>query len=40
MNNSIPVTDLKVNDEVLVHLTKGGGRHFGVAVEEETVIER
>ncbi|MCW3998293.1 MAG: 3-dehydroquinate synthase II [Candidatus Bathyarchaeota archaeon] len=39
-NNSVPVTDLKVNDEVLVHLTKGGGRHFGVAVDEETVIER
>jgi 3-dehydroquinate synthase II len=39
-NNSIPVTELKVNDEVLVYMTKGGGRHFGVAVDEETVIER
>jgi 3-dehydroquinate synthase II len=39
-NNSIPVTELKANDEVLVHMTKGGGRHFGVAVDEETVIER
>jgi 3-dehydroquinate synthase II len=40
MNNSISVTDLKIDDEVLVHMTKGGGRHFGIAVDEETVIER
>jgi 3-dehydroquinate synthase II len=39
-NNSIPVTDLKIDDEVLVYMTKGGGRHFGIAVDEETVIER
>ncbi len=40
LNDSIPVTDLKINDKVLVYLTKGGGRHFGIAVDEETVIER
>lgn len=40
INDSIPVTDLKANDEVLVHLAKSGGRHFGIAVEKETVIER
>ena len=40
VNTSIPVTDLKIDDEVLVHLTTGGGRHFGVAVDAETVIER
>ncbi|MGA3110670.1 MAG: 3-dehydroquinate synthase II [Candidatus Bathyarchaeia archaeon] len=34
------VTELKVNDEVLVHLAAKGGRHFGVSVPEETVIER
>jgi len=39
-NDSIPVTDLKIDDEVLVYLTKGGGRHFGIAVDEETVIEK
>jgi len=39
-NTSIPVTNLKIDDQVLVHLTKGGGRHFGVAVDAETVIER
>ncbi len=40
IDTSIPVTDLKINDQVLIHLTKGGGRHFGVAVDAETVIER
>jgi len=40
MKDSIPVTELKIDDEVLVHLTKSGGRHFGIAVDEETVIER
>lgn len=35
---TIPVTRLKEGDEVLVHLS-GGGRHFGMKVEE-TVIER
>jgi len=37
---SKPVTELNVNDEVLVHLAAKGGRHFGVSVPEETVIER
>lgn len=37
---SKPVTELKVGDEVLVHLAARGGRHFGVSVPEETVIER
>jgi 3-dehydroquinate synthase II len=37
---SKPVTELKAGDEVLTHLASSGGRHFGVAVPEETVIER
>lgn len=37
---SKPVIDLKPNDEVLVHLSAKGGRHFGVSVPEETVIEK
>ena len=37
---SKPVTDLKPDDEVLVHLAAKGGRHFGVSVPEETVIEK
>ena len=37
---SKPVTELKAGDEVLTHLATSGGRHFGVAVPEETVIER
>jgi 3-dehydroquinate synthase II len=37
---SKPVTDLQAGDEVLVHLSAAGGRHFGVSVPEETVIER
>jgi 3-dehydroquinate synthase II len=37
---SEPVTELKLNDEVVVHLAAKGGRHFGVSVPEETVIER
>jgi 3-dehydroquinate synthase II len=37
---SKPVTELKAGDEVLAHLTTSAGRHFGVAVPEETVIER
>ena len=37
---SKPVTDLKSNDEVVVHLAAKGGRHFGVSVPEETVIEK
>jgi 3-dehydroquinate synthase II len=34
------VTELKTGDEVLVHLATSSGRHFGVAVPDETVIER
>ena len=37
---SKPVTELKAGDEVLAHITTSEGRHFGVAVPEETVIER
>jgi 3-dehydroquinate synthase II len=37
---SKPVTELKAGDEVLAHLTTSAGRHFGVAVPDETVIER
>ena len=39
-NGSKPVTELKPNDEVLVHLAAKGGRHFGISVPEETVIEK
>ncbi|HIJ07787.1 TPA: 3-dehydroquinate synthase II [Candidatus Bathyarchaeota archaeon] len=34
------VTELEVGDEVLVHVTAQGGRHFGVSVPEEKVIEK
>ncbi len=37
---STPVTDLKEGDEVLVHVAAKGGRHFGVSVPEEKVIEQ
>ena len=37
---SKPVTELKAGDEVLVHIATSEGRHFGVAVPDETVIER
>jgi 3-dehydroquinate synthase II len=37
---SKPVTELKAGDEVLVHLSAKGGRHFGISVPEETVIEK
>jgi 3-dehydroquinate synthase II len=37
---STPVTELKPNDEVIVHLAAKGGRHFGISVPEETVIEK
>jgi 3-dehydroquinate synthase II len=37
---SKPVTELKTGDEVMVHLAAPGGRHFGVSVPEEKVIER
>jgi len=36
---SKPVTELKAGDEVLTHITTSAGRHFGVAVPDETVIE-
>ena len=38
--SSKPVTELKAGDEVLAHVTTSAGRHFGVAVPDETVIER
>jgi 3-dehydroquinate synthase II len=38
--SSKPVTELKPNDEVLVHIAAKGGRHFGISVPEETVIEK
>ena len=38
--SSKPVTELKTNDEILVHLSAKGGRHFGISVPEETVIEK
>ena len=37
---SIPVTELKPSDDVLVYVAAKGGRHFGVSVPEEKVIER
>jgi 3-dehydroquinate synthase II len=37
---SKPVTELKPNDQVLVHIAAKGGRHFGISVPEETVIEK
>jgi len=36
---SIAVTDLKVGDKVMAHFEEGG-RHFGVLVKEEEVIEK
>jgi 3-dehydroquinate synthase II len=38
--SSKPVTELKEGDEVVVHLAAKGGRHFGVSVPDETVIEK
>jgi 3-dehydroquinate synthase II len=40
VGGSKPVTELKAGDEVLVHLAARGGRHFGVSVADERVIER
>ena len=40
LEGSKPVTELKAGDEVLAHLAMSAGRHFGVAVPDETVIER
>ena len=37
---STPVTALKAGDEVLVHIAAKGGRHFGMSVPEEKVIEK
>lgn len=37
---SKPVTELKPGDEVIVHLAARGGRHFGISVPDETVIEK
>lgn len=34
------VTELKAGDEVVVHLAAKGGRHFGISVPDETVIEK
>jgi 3-dehydroquinate synthase II len=39
-DGSKPVTELKAGDEVIVHVAAPGGRHFGVSVPEEKVIER
>ena len=39
-SGSKPVTDLKAGDEVIVHLAAKGGRHFGISVPDETVIEK
>jgi 3-dehydroquinate synthase II len=39
-DGSKPVTGLKIGDEVLVHIATPGGRHFGISVPEEKVIER
>ncbi|MDR1992938.1 MAG: 3-dehydroquinate synthase II [Nitrososphaerota archaeon] len=38
--SSKPVTELKAGDEVMVHLAAKGGRHFGISVPDETVIEK
>jgi len=37
---SKPVTELVSGDEVIVHLAAKGGRHFGINVPNETVIEK
>jgi len=34
------VTELNIGDEVLTYVAMSAGRHFGVAVPDETVIER
>ncbi len=38
-NKHIPVTELKINDKILVYVAKSSGRHFGVEVDE-FVIEK
>jgi 3-dehydroquinate synthase II len=37
---SKPVTELNPGDDVIVHLAAKGGRHFGVSVSNEMVIEK
>jgi 3-dehydroquinate synthase II len=37
---SKPVTELKPGEEIVVHLAAKGGRHFGISVPDETVIEK
>jgi 3-dehydroquinate synthase II len=39
-SGSTPVTALKKGDEVIVYQEAKGGRHFGISVPEEKVIER
>ena len=39
MRSPVSVTELKVGDEVLVHLTKSRARHFGGEVDE-FILER
>ena len=39
-NGAKAVTELKPGDEVLMRVEEGGGRHFGVLVKEERIIER
>ncbi len=39
-DGSKPVTELKAGDRVMVHVASASGRHFGVSVPEEKVIER
>ncbi len=34
------VESLKAGDKVVVHVAAAGGRHFGISVPEEKVIER
>jgi len=40
VKGSKPVTELAKGDEVLVYMAAEGGRHFGVSVTDERVIER
>ncbi|MCL2359487.1 3-dehydroquinate synthase II [Candidatus Bathycorpusculum sp.] len=37
---SKPVTELKPGEEIVVYLAAKGGRHFGISVPDETVIEK
>jgi 3-dehydroquinate synthase II len=40
VEGSKPVTELKAGDEILAYMATKGGRHFGVSVADEMVIER